>query len=396
MYYSGISPLIGYWQLFLKQMDTRDPANIINEQVAAQKAAETALNKLWTLVLGDGTSNSAIVFDALNNIALFLAVISIVWFGFNWLRKLLESESMDGMASFAKVLFIVLLLANNGSLQKASSFLMRDFINGRSMALMEQVSKNFDLARKMESMATDDTQKQELTAAIQDCRANLASRPNCLDDIRKKMDELRAANSPLSRQTWFDSLRDKVGDTIGKIATDPLGAAADFTKTVIPAALDTMSIGYIIILKAILMAMAFGFQMLMDFSMLTTALISPIAVGTALFSENMSSLIAWISAFWSIGLMRIYYNVSVALSASMLLGNGVEGSLPLTHYLVMALFAPILASMLAGGGGLAFYKGAMQATSFVIKTASEVGVAALTGGGSGIGGIIKSMQARRS
>jgi hypothetical protein len=95
--------------------------------------------------------------------------------------------------------------------------------------------------------------------------------------------------------------------------------------------------------------MAFGiaFQWVVEVSLLLTALLAPLAVGGSLLPIGQKAIFAWLTGFFSVGIVKLSFNIIVGLIATVVLNAG--DSDPMVFAFATSILAPILSLALAAG-----------------------------------------------
>ncbi|MEH2026883.1 hypothetical protein [Nostoc sp.] len=133
------------------------------------------------------------------------------------------------------------------------------------------------------------------------------------------------------------------------------------------------------IIRFILYALQWGFVNILEAALLLTALFAPIAVGLSLLPLQGRPIWAWLTGFISLFGVQLGYNILVGLAAVVLVKSGAELASDVAFLCFLSIFAPVLAVLIAGGGGMAIYngisanvKGLIDIFSSAIVTATSI------------------------
>ena len=124
------------------------------------------------------------------------------------------------------------------------------------------------------------------------------------------------------------------------------------------------------IVTAILFFMQIAYQNMLEAALLITALFGPVAVGGSLSPYGPKAIFAWLTGFFGIGFGHICFNIIIGLTALISTETGVGD--PTWFAIFSGIFAPILASALAAGGGLVVWSALTSSVSNTFKAALDL------------------------
>ena len=139
----------------------------------------------------------------------------------------------------------------------------------------------------------------------------------------------------------------------------------------------------------ILLALNNAYQWCIEFALLLTALLGPMAVGASLLPYGQKAIFAWLSAIMGCGIAKLSFNIMVGLCAQLV--SNAEQNQPMIFLLFVGLLSPLLASALGAGGGMAA-SGAMAKGG---EIAAQAGLAVATSGTSAIKDIAKAKATKK-
>ena len=108
-----------------------------------------------------------------------------------------------------------------------------------------------------------------------------------------------------------------------------------------------------------------------------TAVAGPIAVGGTLLPVKQKSLFAWLIAFYSIGLYKLFFNILTGMVAMVMLRSSLNN---LVFAVAVGLLSPILALVLAAGGGLATFTSLASIGGAIAVGVASAGASLAVGG----------------
>ncbi|NJL79799.1 MAG: hypothetical protein HC917_14910, partial [Richelia sp. SM2_1_7] len=103
-----------------------------------------------------------------------------------------------------------------------------------------------------------------------------------------------------------------------------------------------------------LLAFSIAFQWIVEVSMLLTALLGPLAVGGSLLPVGNKAIFAWLTGFFSVGMVKLCFNIISGLVATLVLNS--DNNDPMIFAFAIGILAPILSVVLAAGGGIAILR----------------------------------------
>ena len=145
--------------------------------------------------------------------------------------------------------------------------------------------------------------------------------------------------------------------------TDPL------TTTIAGTLLQT---GTQALAQQILKGWQWAFANTLELSMLLTGLIGPIAVAGSVIPLQGRPLWAWLVGFFSLGMAKFSYNILVGLAATVVVAADAQTQGDFGFLLLISVLAPILALAIAGGAGMAVFRGISGGVTRIIAIGTSV------------------------
>jgi hypothetical protein len=122
----------------------------------------------------------------------------------------------------------------------------------------------------------------------------------------------------------------------------------------------------------ILLALNNAYQWGIEFTMLLTALLGPLAIGGSLLPFGVKPIFAWLTGYFTVGMAKLCFNIIIGLCGQLIANS--QQNQPMIFLLFIGLVSPILASALAAGGGLAVWTGLGKVTAFGAEMAAPIAI----------------------
>lgn len=313
-------------------------SQIIQNGRTGQIAIAEAMNELWSEVLGGG------LYAVITQLGVFFAVGSLVLFMTQWAKALIEYDEPIMWSEIIWPLLVAVLLANDGAILANGTHGLRSVINNTSNSLLQNTSARISLQESYQIVTENIGAKAVIDSLVSQCDSivDVQQQVDCLTNAEQQAQDFSRTLKPSSQ-----ALLAQIGSLLNPLnVTERVGFA-----------LQTAVTGW-------LMSIGMAFQWVAEVSMLLTGLLGPLAVGATLLPVGAKAIYAWLISFFSIGLVKISYNIIVGLVATLIVNA--ESYNPLVFAFVAGLIAPILALVLAAGGGLAIFNSLNSFSAFVL------------------------------
>lgn len=353
------------------------------------------------------------------NIARVFVMIILPFWIFGLGNSLASSGSLAGTYTvsfryFLVGLVVVMLLANEAQLSRNLALGLRGVINAQRNGLMEVQILDLSLREAItDQMITRDaadrisqqaqicaqmprpgvvlpsptppadrsilTREQEQAYAFLDC---LRSLERVATEIREEQEQ--AVCGPLGFAcAFFTRFLDR---TINSIVQSLQTEVERFTSGEIPDPLFVQNflsdflvgLGISAALGPLLNKVQWIYINLLEMALWLSGLSAPLFAALALVPGQLNMAISWLITFMSIGLMQIMYVLIVGVVAVLLSQNPTFLASDLRFPLALAVFAPIISSVLVTAGGLAAARAFARSNAAVIS-----GVASIVSAGFG-------------
>jgi hypothetical protein len=311
-----------------------------------------------------------IVCDAVTPIALITVLFNLVQ------QIKAYNDNREDFKLFSKLLipaFIALSLVGQGPVLKLVIGGLRDASNGITYSITRQFEVTSTLDKTLNNSFAVNGQiefyKEEAKKCATSSAQNATTRIDCYKKLQTTIDNdplvvKNSAAAGLVRYSQSIGSALLQGDVL-KALDQTLGALNKINP------LSTIATAFTNLLMS---TVAAAIKNGLEISFLITALIAPLYVALAPLPEGYKALITWLSGFWSIFVFRLSYSIMVALAGT--LYDNADGIYDFQIGIFAAIAAPILAGILAAGGGLGFYNAAVK----LAATVASKGISFATGG----------------
>ncbi|MEC4880930.1 MAG: hypothetical protein SAL70_06210 [Scytonema sp. PMC 1070.18] len=339
-----------------------------NAAAGAQLTAE-GFNSLWEQSL------SGNLYGSMCKVGQFFAIATLTLFmvelGKNWINQ----EDMKALSSWIWPIVVIGLLANNGTLLRSGTLAIRGYINTVNNDVLEFTAAGANLEVAFNRAVGNIALQQQVGTAMERCRSipgNVQDSITCLQqaeaELQASAPDLFKGEAPDSGNWEFNPLK-SLSDAKDALENLSPGQIAEKIGNSITSAIGSMITGFVAV---ILLALNNAYQWGIEFTMLLTALLGPLAIGGSLLPFGTKPIFAWLTGFLSVGMAKLCFNIIIGLCGQLIANS--QQNQPMIFLLFVGLVSPILASALAAGGGLAVWTGLGQAatatTMFAANTIS--------------------------
>ncbi|BAZ71031.1 hypothetical protein NIES4106_58280 (plasmid) [Fischerella sp. NIES-4106] len=322
-------------RLILAQSQDINPgqaaSTITDDGIAASEQIANAINNLWDDVLGGG------LYSAIANVGIFFALGTLLIFMVQWTREILDGESSKAFTDLIYPLVVIYLLSNNAQPLASATKGLREIINTTNKTLLVTTSASIRLEEAYRRVALDAGKTDVIESLKKQCDgiATPAIEADCLNRVAKQASEISNSNKD---GNWFDQLRDVWNTNL----------------------LQLMVRGW-------LMMFATAFQWVVEISLLLTGVMGPLAVGGSLLPVGQKSIFAWLIGFFSVGLIKLCFNLISGLVATVILAANKNDDYMIFAFII-GILAPILSVVLGVGGGMATFNSLSSVTSVGVSS----------------------------
>ena len=295
----------------------------------------TEIDGLWNNVIGGG------IYNTIATLGLFFAIGTLLIFIVQWTKEMLDGDSSKAFTDMIWPILVILLLSpqnvtgnknNNGTILATHTRVLRGIINQTNQTLASISNSNNQPEMILEKAYNQVMQKIGAESAVQglmsQCNAfaDPQQQSECQNNVEKQAEQIEI-EAKVPKEEWFS--KSKLAD-MKLINTNPLQLAI---------------INWFI-------ALGITFQWIVEISLLLIGLLGPLAVGGSLLPVGSKAIFAWLIGFFSVGIVKLCFNVIAGLLAVIMLNPDVYD--PLIFAFGTGLLAPILSVIIALGGFTVF------------------------------------------
>lgn len=304
-------------------------AQITSDGAAASGAIAEAMDGLWDDVLGGG------LYIAIAQLGVFFAVGTLLLFIVQWSRALMENESPQAFSEMIWPVIVIILLANNAEPLAEATKGLRGIINQVNQQLLESTSASIRLQEAYQQVMTEVGATDTIRSIQSQCGSfvNPQQQTDCLNQASQQAEAV-AGSLPQEPSNGFQQALDQLN--VGK-------QVSNFLQTNI----------FQMAVRGWLISFSIAFQWIVEISLLLTALLGPLAVGGSLLPVGQKAIYAWLTGFFSVAMVKICFNIIAGLVATLVVNAGTND--PMVFAFAVGLLAPVLALVLASGGGMAVF-----------------------------------------
>lgn len=311
-------------QFILNSLIAQIPQGGQASQIAADGAASSqavaeAMNQLW-----EQTLNSSL-YSALAQLGVFFAVGTLLIFMVQWFKALMDGDNPQAFSDIVWPLLVIVLLTNQAQVLSACTLQLRDIINQVNQGILTAQVGDLQLQEAYQQVVGQVGEQTVINALRSQC-ANIADPQQQQDCINQAAQQSGQLNN-------------------GQQSNDPFNIGQQFQNTI--------STIFAAAARGWLIAFGIAFQWLVEVSLLLTALLGPLAVGGSLLPVGQKAIFAWLTGFFSVGMVKLCFNIIAGLVASLVVNAGSVDSTIIAF--AVGLLSPILAMALAAGGGMAIF-----------------------------------------
>ncbi|AKG21348.1 hypothetical protein [Calothrix sp. 336/3] len=308
-------------------------STITEDGVAASEAIAQSIDKLWNDVLQGG------LYGAIANLGVFFAVGTLLIFIVQWTKEMIDGESSKGFTEVIWTIIVIVLLANNGQPLARATQGLRGIINQTNQTLLSSTSSSIQLQEAYQQVMLKTGKGDAIQSLVNQCNAiaDPTQQTQCLENAAAQAKEIEADLDQDSRPEWLKSVSDFFNTNIFQLAV-----------------------------RGWLLGFAIAFQWVIEVCMLLTALLGPLAVGGSLLPIGSKAIFAWLTGFFSVGMIKLCFNIISGLVATMILNA--DNNDPMIFAFAVGILAPILSVVLAAGGGMAIFNSFSSIATFGIAT----------------------------
>jgi len=333
-------------------------SNIFNSGTKTAQSIAESWDNQWLDLLQNNNSNN--LYRSLTNLGIFLAVGTLIFFIFQWIRDVMENEYSRPLSALIWPFVVVILLTNTGKESTLANLTLgvRNFLN----TINQQVIITTDSKQHYQQVLSMSVAEEVAGALLRPCQSLSGDqRTQCLVKSSEKINVLwQEYRNLYGDKIWISRLENKVNQI-----TYGTGNLSEISFNVLLGSTIQTSI------KSFFISLQYAFQNLLEATMLLIAALGPIAVGVSLLPGTGKPIFAWLTGLLAIGIAKISFNIMAISTATVIMngpGQNANADPDLMWFMIfLGILAPITALGLATLGGFIVFN-AMSNTTIWVRT----------------------------
>ena len=349
--------------------------SIIEDSVQQLAAIQQAWDDRWNDIFGSVNG----LYLGINQFAAIILAGTFIFFAVGWVKDAIERGIFPALPHIIWVLVVATLLFNNGKLLGQITLGIRNVINEQTRIVLEIQIDEVTMLEALNDVLVSQQAKELIQQEYADCEAKEGqAQLDCFVEAGKRTEQRLEAEyrdtgfwSPGVQRLWerVKAITEKVEENYDRDINpdqqiNPL--ANIFLQTVMQTANQALA-------QTFLRGGQWAFSNMLELSMLLTGLMGPIAVAGSAMPMQGRPLWAWLTGFFSLGMAKFSYGIIVGLAATVVVSAEAQSQGEFGFLLLIGVLAPILALAIAGGAGMAVFRGVSGGATRIIS----VGTAAL-------------------
>lgn len=344
--------------MLLIQVNTSGQAlDTLTNAIELSKNTVASWNGLWSSLLMYSESG---LWLALIKLGLILAGISVLYLTFTEGKEAILNRSWSNLVSmFIWPLVIVIFLGGNGAILGDSVKFIRQLGYNQVQNVTAIQMGEFTFKTAISDVIISTAAKEELETLYSDCLGERGQElVECWNEKQEEAQEIIDAAEAENGGT-LQSLRE-FGESLINAISNPLESIEGYANGDL--GVQVFRNIALPIIRFVLRAVQWAFVNILEAALLLTAAFAPIAMGLSLLPLQGRPIFAWLTGFISLFGLQLGYNIVVGLAAMVIVNSNAELITDVAFLIFLAIFAPLLASLMATSGGIALYKGISSST----------------------------------
>ncbi len=343
---------------------------LFNRGVQAAQDIADSWDQQWIDALGIGQSGSRIsggvLYGAIADVGVLIAVGALLLM----VLKIVREWNEGNYGNYDEViwpLIVAVILANPQTLAEFT-YDLRNAINQVNNQVLQITALGLEIDDAFRQAQGLGNVQASISGLMRQCETTIGeAQIECLNLALNQSEQLlEDYQGVFGEAGWIAQRLRDLGELRDALADNPLSLLAPVGLGN-PVFWSVISPTWEAIVYGILWGWQSAFQNGVEVSLLLTGLVGPLALaGSILPFGGAKPIFGWLTGFFSVGLLKLSYNIIAGLAASNLVNSGVTDSLSFPIFI--AIIAPALSSAVAFGGGLAVW----QAATGAIRSGAEM------------------------
>lgn len=372
----------------LLNLDLGDDALQIIENAATitEKVTES-----WQKIWNDTIFNrSSVYWVSLCQAGLDLALIGIAISTLDLARKAASQAKKTGefektiVRTVFSMLAVAIFLGNNGNFLATTIQFLKSYETGVIKTFNETQILGLSLEQASASLILNNNQKDRIDNIIAGCNDKQDTELiECLQSTVPQIEAIKqeALDSPLEAflinptVNYADSIINYLS-SIGENAAkkDILAIASQIGATTITSTPVWQ------IFKILMMVIQIGMNLVIEIASILHAISLPLIVGLSFTPIGLDLLKSWLKGFVVIGAIKFFYTAILGLVSTAIVLADAQFLLDLTFMFIVGIAGPIMAYVLASGGGGRLFQVTQQAVNSRVQAITSTASNLLTAG----------------
>lgn len=339
-------------------------ANTVANTLELSRATSEAWDRVWLSIFRTGFATGEVgLWIALVRFAITLGALSIIFLAIKEGKEILARQSWSDLATmFVWPLVVLFFLSGSGNLLANTVLLMRQVATAQVRQVLEVQVGGLTFNQAISNVALTQSARTQIDAIYLECRDKTGDALiTCWNDPAKRQAVERIVsaaertnNGPLSTlqqyaQTLFSLSGVGVATTAGTNIAALLGNGEGIDI------FEPLAAPLQKLIESFLWALTWAFLNALEAALLVTGLFAPIAMALSVLPLGSKPIWAWGIGFMSLFGIQLGWNMLVGLVASILVIANAQAIADLAFPVFIAIFAPILVTSVAAGGGLSLF-----------------------------------------
>lgn len=339
---------------------------IIEDSVQQLNAVQAAWDDRWNDIF-DGTNG---LYLGINQFAAIILVGTFIFFAAGWVKDAVDRGIFPALPHVIWVLVIATLLFNNGALLGAITLGIRNVINEQTQIVLNIQIDEVSMLEALNDVVVSQQAKTIIQREYADCESKEGqAQVECFIKAGQRTEKILEEEY---RDTGFWSpgvqrLWERVKAITRQVEADYSGDVGEVNPLVdimIDTVVQTTNQA---LAEKFLKGWQWAFSSILELAMLLTGLIGPIAVAGSAMPLQGRPLWAWLTGFFSLGMAKFSYNIIIGLAATVVVAAEAQAQGDFGFLLLIGVLAPILALAIAGGAGMAVFRGVSGGVTRIIS-----------------------------
>jgi hypothetical protein len=339
-------------------------ANTVANTLELSQATSEAWDRVWLSIFRTGFATGEVgLWIALVRFAITLGALSIIFLAIKEGKEILARQSWSDLATmFVWPLVVLFFLSGSGNLLANTVLLMRQIATTQVRQVLEVQVGGLTFNQAISNVALTQSARTQIDAIYLECRDKTGDALiTCWNDPAKRqaVEQIvsaveRTNNGPLNTlqqyaQTLFSLSGAGIATTAGTNIAALLGNGEGIDI------FEPLAAPLQKLIESFLWALTWAFLNALEAALLVTGLFAPIAMALSVLPLGSKPIWAWGIGFMSLFGIQLGWNMLVGLVASILVIANAQAIADLAFPVFIAIFAPILVTSVAAGGGLSLF-----------------------------------------